>query len=177
MTLQPNSYGSVAGVATYVSHLLNTGGTFDSTTRPTAAQVEAFLDQQSAKLNAWLASEQYVVPVTQADCVLLLANYANLGAAGLCELTMRAAGYSASDQNERENEFLALFNEAKAFICSGALAALGATQSPALGAFYGLRVGGRTATGQVLKPIFRRGSLGNDPTAESGNREPGWTDD
>lgn len=173
MTLSSDSYGTVEGVAAYVAHLLPTGAiTFSAVTRPTVTQVESFLDQQSAKLNAWLAMSGYAVPVTAAAAVRVLANFANLGAAGLCELTQRAAGVEAEGTNQRENKFLAEFEKAKAFIEGGGFAALGAAQTNAGPGIAGFAVGGRTRGGGRLQPIFTRTSFGNDPTKESGNLEP-----
>jgi hypothetical protein len=173
MALSASSYGTVAGVAAYVAHLLPTSKTtFDATTRPTITQVEAFLDQQSAKLNAWLAMSGYSTPVTAVGAVTVLSNFANLGAAGLCELTQRAAGVEAEGTNQRENKFLAEFKEAEAFITTGALAALGAGRVNAGPGVAGLSVGGRTRGGGRLVPMFTRTSFGQNPTAETGSLEP-----
>jgi hypothetical protein len=179
MALDTNTYGTVAGVAAYVRRLANSSAMFDATTRPTLTEVEAFLDQCSDVLNGWLVRSGYVIPVTQPDAVRVLARYANLGAAGHVELSQRAGGYDAEDENRRENKFLDMFAQAEAYIESGALAALGADvvagslPSPV----SGLRVGGGTRSGQAMRPIFRRTSFGNDPVAESsGPKEPDYTE-
>lgn len=178
MTLDSNSYGSVAGVAAYVRRLTNSGATFDTSTRPTLVEIEAFIDQCSDVLNGWLAAAGYTIPVTQADAARVLARYANIGAAGHAELSLRAGGYNADDENRRENKFLDMFMQAEAYINSGALAALGAATSsdnppPPLA---GLRVGGVTTGGLGLRPMFRRTSFGWDPAAESsGPKEPDYT--
>lgn len=171
-------YGSVAGVAAFVKHMTNAAGTFDTTTEPTLVEVEAFLDQACDTLNGYLARNRYVIPVTAARAVDVLARYANLGAAAFCELSQRSAGYS-DDENRRENKFLTLFERAESYIASGALQALGAAVQtdgvpPPLSGF---RVGGATRTGQRLRPIFTRTGFGNDPTAERGDTEPGYTGD
>lgn len=180
MTLDANSYGSVAGVAAYVRRLANSASTFDSVTRPTLTEVEEFINQCSDVLNGWLAAAGYVIPVTQDDAVRVLSRYANLGAAGHAELSQRAGGYDAEDENRRENKFLNMFNEAHEMIESGMLAALGAaTVSNNLPSpLDGLRVGGVTAGGLRLRPIFKRRSFGNNPTAESpSGRETDYTGD
>jgi hypothetical protein len=180
MALDANSYGSVGGVAAYTRRLANASSTFDSTTRPTLVEVEAFLDQCSDVLNGWLVRSGYVIPVTNANAVNVLARYANIGAAGHVELSQRAGGYDADDENRRENKFLDLFALAESYIESGALAALGATMvddslpSPV----SGFRVGGGTRSGQALRPIFTRTFAGNDPTAESsGPKEVDYVDE
>ncbi len=169
MSLDANSYGSVAGVAAYVRRLTNSASTFDATTRPTLIEVEAFLDQCSDTLNGWLAAAGYVIPVSQGDAVRVLSRYANLGAAGHVELAERAGGYDAEDENRRENKFLSMFEAAKDYIASGALGALGAATvgDDLPGPLDGFAVGGTTKSGQHLKPIFTRRFAGNDPTAES----------
>lgn len=169
------TYGTAAGVAAYTAHMTNVSGAFDTTTNPTLAQVEEFLVQMSARLTGWLAHASYVVPVNQADAKAILDNYANMGAAGLCELTQRSAG-ATDDVNQRENKFLREFAKAEAFINGSALGALGVSQVRAQGPLFGLSSGGRTGTGQPLKPIFTRTSFGNNPTAETGSPEPGYTE-
>jgi hypothetical protein len=179
VTLDANTYGTVVGVTAYVRRLANSNSTFDTTTRPTLVEVEAFLDQCSDVLNGWLARAGYVIPVTHADAARVLARYANLGAAGHVELSQRPGGYDAEDENRRENKFLDMFMLAESYIESGALAALGAAivsgslPSPV----SGLRVGGLTRSGQQLRPMFRRTSFGHDPAAESsGPKEPDYVE-
>jgi hypothetical protein len=175
MTLSTDSYGTVAGAAAYVQHAANELGTFDAETTPTLAQVEGFIDRQSARLNGWLAQNNYGVPVTNARAAAWLAYYAEIGAAGLIELTQRSSGYDDQDQNRRENKFLQEFARAQKEIASGVLAALGATTTDVPGVLFGLRVGGGTRGGQTLRPIFTRTSFGNDPTAESGSDESDYS--
>jgi hypothetical protein len=180
MALDANSYGSVAGVLAYVRHMLRSGETtFTTTSRPTLAEVESFLNQRSAMLNACLAEAGYTVPVgvsyTQARYILDY--YANVGAAGDAELTQRSAGTSAEAENDRENEFLKQFAAACPFIGSTAFSALGAPQTRPSGAIAGVAFGGKTRGGQALRPIFGRTAFGNNPTAESPSREVDYTDD
>lgn len=168
MALDSTSYGSVVGVAAHVKHLTNAVGSFDTQTRPTLTEVESFLDQVSDVLNGWLARAGYTIPVSQENAARVLARYANLGAAGHCELAQRNSGYSPDNENERENEFFALFKLAESYIESGALAALGAAvasdSAPPL--LSGLRIGGGTSSGQALTPMFSRGMFGNQPGVE-----------
>jgi hypothetical protein len=172
-----SDYGSAAGTAKYVRHM-TASGSFTTGTKPTLVEVTEMLDESCAVLNGWLAENGYTVPVTATRAVSALARYANLGAAGLAELAQRSAGYSETDQNRRENKFLAEFNKAEAFIASGALGGLGAATTDEPPALSGFSVGGLTVGGQRLRPIFRRNSFGNDPTAESPpTREPDYTGD
>lgn len=171
-----SDYGSLAGCATYVAHLANTAGTFDSTTKPSDTQVNTFLTELCAQLNGWLASAGYVTPVTAPRAVPVLDRFANNGAAGLCELTMRSAGYSKDAQNKRENKFMDEFYRAEAYIMSGALKSLGASTDQLPSGLFGLSFGGKTRTGQALRPSFGRTSFQNNPTSESPDveGEPGY---
>jgi hypothetical protein len=172
-----SDYGSVSGVAKYVRHMTN-AGVFDTTTKPTALQVAEMLDESCAILNGWLAQNNYIVPVVATRAAAALGRYANLGAAGLAELAQRSAGYSETDQNRRENKFLAEFAKAEAFIASGALGGLGASSEGVPPVLSGFSIGGMTRGGARLRPIFKRTSFGNDPTAESpSGREVDYTGD
>jgi hypothetical protein len=168
-------YGTTDGVAVYVQHMTN-AGVFDTTTSPTLATVQSMLNEICAQLNGWLASAGYVVPVTNSAAKQVLDRYANLGTAGLCELTMRSAGYSKDDQNRRENKFLGEFYAAEDYIKGGSLNNLGAATAQLPGGLFGLAFGGKTSTGQNLRPTFGRTSFGNNPTKESPdtNGEPGY---
>lgn len=169
-------YGSVAGVEKYVAHLTK-NGVFDSTTRPNVTQVGAMLDESCAILNGWLALYNYTVPITATAAVAAMARFANLGAAGLAELAQRSAGYSETDQNRRENKFLAEFAKAEAFIASGAIDGLGETPNAPPDVLSGFSVGGLTVGGQRLRPIFSRTMFGNKPTEERGPKEDDYTGD
>lgn len=165
------------GVVTALAATSLAGGV--SPTQPNLTEVESFIDQSSDILNGYLAAAGYVIPVAHVDAVAVLSRFANLGAAGLSELSQRAGGYDAEDENRRENKFLKMFEAAKSYIDSGALANLGATviASSAPPPLAGFRVGGLTSTGQALRPMFKRTSFGWDPAAESPpSREPGYTE-
>jgi hypothetical protein len=161
-----STYGTLDGVQAYIRHM-----TFDAANNPTSDQIEVFLESCSAVLTGCLASGGYQVPVTQTEAKAVLDNYANLGAAGYAELTQRTAGFNANDENKRENKFLDEFRKACKFIESGALAGMGVPQLRTPGPLFGLSVGGKTASGQALTPIFGRGMFGNLP-AEEYQEEP-----
>jgi hypothetical protein len=159
-------YGTIEGIAKYVRHMTVNGG-FGPTTKPSIDEVGEMLDESCALLNGWLANYDYSVPLTATRAVAVMARYANLGAAGLAELSQRSGGYSETDENRRENKFLAEFYKAEAFIASGALLGLGETTTAAAPELHGFMVGGRTSGGQAVRPIFRRTMFGNDPAAEN----------
>lgn len=170
-------YGTVEGTAKYVRHLTQNGG-FGPTTKPTIDEVGEMLDESCAILNGWLSQYNYTVPVTATRAAAALSRYANLGAAGLAELAQRSAGYSETDQNRRENKFLAEFYKAEAFIASGALDGLGTAPTTTPRPLAGFAVGGVTSGGLRLRPMFKRTSFGNQPDAESpSGREPDYSGD
>lgn len=164
----PGSDGTGLVTAMSATHL--SGGV--NATRPTSTEVTTFLSEASAQLDGWLSRWSYTIPITApAVAVAILDHYANLGSAGLAELAQRSAGYSAQDQNRRENKFLDEFYRAEKFISSGAFGALGVAQQQAPSGLFGLSVGGKTAGGNALRPMFTRRSFGNNPIAESGPSE------
>jgi hypothetical protein len=178
MAIRTDSYGSVDEVLAYVRHLLTGGaGTFTAATRPTLAEVERFIDRRSARMNAVLAANGYTVPVTAPGAATLaLAEIASQGAAGDCELTMRNSGVRPEGENDREYEFLRAYEQGLAWIGGPEFAALGAAQARPSSAIAGIAFGGKTRTGQPLRPVFGRTSFNQDPTAESPSREPGYTE-
>ena len=179
MTLSANSYGSVAEVVAYVRHLLtNQATTFSPSTRPTLAEVERFIDRRSARINAVLARNGYAVPVaTPQAAVDALAEIAVMGACADCELTMRQSGTRPEGENDREYEFEQRYQQGLAWVGGPDFAALGAPQDGPSSPIAGLAFGGTTRTGQRLRPVFGRTSFGNNPTAESPTKEPGYTEE
>ena len=74
MATGANTYGSANGVAAYVSRYTNSANEFDDAggSRPPLARVESWLDQVSAMVNSALSEYGFVVPVAQADAVMML---------------------------------------------------------------------------------------------------------
>ncbi len=122
-----STFGSTAGVALWVRHM-TTDGNFTKQNYPQTADVTLWLDQRSAMLLGWLALAGYEAVADwslYSNAKLILDHYANNGAAGDAELSLRGAGNDDDDENARENKFLAEFNRAEKFILSGALDAMG----------------------------------------------------
>jgi hypothetical protein len=69
MAVSARSYGTAAGVASYVG-VYTVSGAFTTASNPTLANVESWIDQISALLNTALAKRGFTVPLTQADAVL-----------------------------------------------------------------------------------------------------------
>lgn len=113
------SYGTIGGAQAYVRRF-----TFDATGQPTTAQVLAWLEARSNELEGMIAAAGYATPVVEARGKAVLDDFANVGTAWSVELAQRING-SDGDENTRENEFKARWDEAAAWIGSGALGALG----------------------------------------------------
>ena len=69
MAILANSYGTADDVAA-LSQTFTDNGVFSTTTRPTDAQVEGWINQVSSLLNIALAGESFTVPITQSDAIL-----------------------------------------------------------------------------------------------------------
>src|SRR5688500_7634561 len=105
MAVLASSYGTAAGVAGYVRVLTSgsaVAGTFDTSTVPTLANVEAWVNQVSAIANAALADNRFDTPVTQADCVLMLVGLVEQSVADLCHAS-RSSGRFFSERALNSN--------------------------------------------------------------------------
>ena len=156
MAVATNSYGTVAEVAALVRVYTN-AGSFDTTTHPTEAQVKKFIDRISAILNALLAEAGFSIPVTQADCVLVLDHFVVEEVADLCEAANRSGRfYMPESQLRGRGRFRVILSDAKVFIEVHAegFEALGATRSRTL--TYGLGFWRQDDAGDDIEPIFSR---------------------
>ncbi|MCZ7544649.1 MAG: hypothetical protein M5R40_14510 [Anaerolineae bacterium] len=125
MAIGAHSYGSTAAVLAFTRHLLDGQSTFNSTTRPTLSEVEAFIDRASATLNLALAGVGLATPVTQPDARLACDEWVIARVVGLVELTRQAQGWSgeAGDRaSDRASGFIGLHGPARAFAQANALA-------------------------------------------------------
>jgi len=65
MAISANSYGSAGGVSALSRRWANSSGDFDTTTKPTLAQVEAWIDQVSSAINVSMVGCRYTTfPIT-----------------------------------------------------------------------------------------------------------------
>jgi len=76
MAIHANSYGSAAEVAA-LSQMWTASGVFSTTTRPTLAQVESFIDQISGIMNIALSKQGFSIPITQEDAVMAIKSITN----------------------------------------------------------------------------------------------------
>jgi hypothetical protein len=132
MALNANSYGSVAEVTALTRLYLQGQSAFNSTTRPTLTEVEAFIDKASGVLNLALASKGVGVPVTQTDARFACAGWVVSLAAAWVELSQPTAA-GGDEENPRALLIARLGERAAEFVAGNAagFAHLGASQSAA----------------------------------------------
>lgn len=103
MAIGANSYGSTAGVAGYTP--LYTDATtklFTTSTTPTLANVESWIDQVSAIANAAFAAAGFSTPITHADAVLSIAGMVEQCVADLCHMS-RSSGRFFSERSQNSS--------------------------------------------------------------------------
>ena len=120
MALRADSYGTVVEVTAYVNHLLDGNAAFNSTSQPTEAQMEKFIDRSSSYVNIALNTHGFTTPVTNSTAVLLLDDWVVNKAVAYAELTKRGAGFS-EDEGSRAVGFNSLAGDAMEFVDENAL--------------------------------------------------------
>ena len=161
MAVKSTTYGSVAGVEALVGDLVDSR-TFSTSTVPTIAQVESFLDQIGGELNSTLTTADYVVPVVTGDDPYSFDHLVALNNAGgavmVLQMLPAEAGISINDNeqsNGRIRGYNAFYMRGLKRIEAGQLAATKAALSQTFVA--GSR---ENADGDINKELFRRGIHG-----------------
>jgi hypothetical protein len=167
MAISANSYGSVAEIVALTRHVLAGSSTYTTSTRPTLAEVERFIDRVSGVLNSALAESGFSVPVSQSTAVLLCTDWVVTKVAQLVELTQPGFGFAEGMGSKKGAG--SLYNEACTFVTSNTLGLkrLGATVSHASSeglAYTGMGISDdrpdRTNTARE-QPKFKRGIFDN----------------
>jgi len=159
MATSSNTYGTSTGIERLVGDIV-LSRTFTTTTVPTSAQVDLFLDQTAADLNVTLAGAGYTAPVsTSSDPIThrWLESVNEMGAAALIlgsiPMTAIAPGVEDAGSNRMEM-FQAQFNRALTRIEEQKISA--ARGRSRLGAVFS---GSQEDTdGNRKLPIFKRGA-------------------
>jgi hypothetical protein len=163
MVIGAHSYGSTAGVAALTPRYVETiTKLFTTGTRPTLANVEAWIDSASATLNVALAAQGFTIPVAQADAKLSLDSLVNECISDLAHasnssgrfFTDRAISAGVSPMRSVRKE-LQEWVEANA----AGLESLGAARSRTL--LDGILCKDTDENGNEVEPIFQRGNFGN----------------
>lgn len=129
MSIREDSYGSVAGVMALTRHLLDGAASYSTTTRPTLAEVEGFLDRWSAVLNVALLAAGVDAPVTHEMIRLTADQFVIRQAAAEVELTHRGAGWGDTE-NTRARALMMTDANATAAAIGAALQEVNATGAP-----------------------------------------------
>lgn len=99
MAIRADSYSSVDEVTAFTRHLLDGAAAYSTTTRPTLAEVEKFIDRASACVNIALYREGFAPSALYANAVakLVADEWVTYAAAKNIELTQRGTGYNANE--------------------------------------------------------------------------------
>ena len=162
MTVGANSYGTAADVAA-LSDVYTISNAYTTATIPTLAQVEGWIDQVSAIMNASLAAQGFTIPVSQADSVLAIKSYVVQAVTDLAHAA-NSAGRFFSDRalQAGTSPMAAVRKEILDWVLTFAdgLEALGAARSGDT-ATGDIGFKGTDANGNETFPIFQREAFGN----------------
>jgi len=161
VTVGANSYGTAAGVASYVPRYANGSATFDGTTRPKLTQIESFIDQISSLVNAILASNGFHTPITQADVKLAITIFVEQEVAAIAEGINGSGRFGPTTKTPNKSRFQIIMEDISAFILEHAdgFENLGAERDQPTGMEILTR--GVDAAGKESFPIFQREAFGN----------------
>lgn len=134
MTLRADSYSSKTSVLALTRHLLNGQLTFNSTTSPTATELDDFINRASACLNLALAGGGLHTPITNSTGKLLCDDWVTIKAAEYAELTQRGVGYS-EQEGSRVAYMAGMYGKATEFVAESlpGLLAIGVTRGSSKG--------------------------------------------
>lgn len=95
MAIRADSFSSTSEVKAFTRHLLDGQSAFNSTTRPTATDLEKFIDRASGLLNVAIASAGFTPSAIYANSTAKLScdDFVTMQAAKYVELTQRGVGY------------------------------------------------------------------------------------
>ncbi len=99
MAIRGDSFSSAVEVTAYTKHLLDGQSAFNSTTRPTATELEKFIDRASGVLNVALAGEGFAPSAVYANSTAKLScdDWVTMKATKYVELTQRGTGYNTEE--------------------------------------------------------------------------------
>lgn len=183
MTIRSDSYSSVAEVVSFTRHLLDGAATFNSTTQPTATEVEKFIDRASGVLNTALSVVGLSTPITNSTAKLACDDWVTARGAEYTELTQRGVGYSEGE-GSRVSGFRNLYTSATKFASEMRLGFIRMGVSEAHTASEGLQFTGLDAVsqrtdpsdGSLEQPMFSR-DLFNDASKTRFNPQDEGDDD
>lgn len=164
MAVGTNSYGTVAEVAA-LSKRYTSSGTFTTTTNPTEAQVERFIDRVSSIVNVILARLGFTTPVVDVEARPAIEEFVIQEVVQMV-LACNGAGLFApgSEALRKRTPFQIILDDAQSFFEDNAvgLENLGAAR-PSGGLTFGLAVREVDDAGDDLEPPFGWKQMGNVP--------------
>lgn len=162
MAVAANSYGAASDVSA-LTELYCISGAYTTATIPTLAQVEGWIDQVSAVMNAALAAQGFAIPITNTDSVLAIKSFIIQAVVDLAHAANSAGRYFTDAALTRgDSPMVSIRREIMSWVemFADGLGALGATRTGTTGAGeIGFR--GTDNAGNDTSPIFQRGAFGN----------------
>ena len=115
MAIRSDSFSSTSEVKAFTRHLLNGQSSFNTTTRPSAVELEKFIDRASGMLNIALSQAGFTPSSIYANSTAKLTcdDWVTNKAARYVELTQRGTGYSEADGSRLKGFEI---DDAKAFV-------------------------------------------------------------
>jgi hypothetical protein len=162
MAVSARSYGTASGVAGYVG-VYTSAGSFSTTTLPTLAHVEAWIDQVSALLNTALAKRGFTVPLTQADAVLAAKSLVEQLVSDLAQAANSSGRFFSERFLERGvSNWSVIRNDISNWVeeYASGLEELGESRGSSSATDIGFRSSDNS--GDEAAPIFQRKAFGND---------------
>lgn len=161
MTPGRNSYGDADQVAAFTRRYTN-AGSYDTTTNPTLATVEGWIDSVSATLNVILSGSGFTIPITQEDAARDCAGIVTGAVADLCHAANSAGRFFTERALERGVSPLRVLRQEMAdWVDAQAdgLEMLGATRTQTSAG--GIAFRDTDEAGDETFPIFQRSGFGN----------------
>lgn len=160
-----SSYGTLAQVAALTPKFASRAGTFDDATRPTGAQVAAYIDQVSSIINALLAQNGFSIPVTDADATPAIILFVTSEVAAIVEGINGSGRFGptvAGRRGGRKSRLQLIMEDAKEFIEIAAIGMerMGATRAQNVASGLGFRQ--YDESGDEVKPLFQREQFGEE---------------
>ena len=121
MTIRADSYGSTGEVVAITRHLLRGQTTYNTTTVPSATEVEKFIDRASGALNVAIRVRGLTTPITNTTSKLDCDNWVTGKAAEFVELVLRGAGSREQTGTSRFQFMSGLSKDANEFVSLNSL--------------------------------------------------------
>jgi hypothetical protein len=155
------AYGSAAGVISLAPRYASNGA-FNTTTRPTAAHVTAWLSQVNSLIDTALAEFGFSVPITDADITPMLDFFVNEEVAALVEGANGSGRFGPTDKKSSGRGRIAIMNEAREWVKANAagLERMGAARS--YSSLSGLGFRDTDERGNETHPLIQRDAFSAD---------------